>query len=915
MSSTARWLLVVAGVAIVALGAVGFVVGRSMIGSSDPADNQQEPAAPLSADDDPDRGDFAVVTETGVAAGPAVEIAVTIPDGATEMQIGADPTFDGVVWQPVADRVEVVVDDAGYQMLFGRFRAATDGSPSPTTVVGVTIDPTYDAAVASATGLHRPSWARPLSATTLVVRIEAGRLERGGQETYDFAAPPATDEIDTAGDQPVVVRDGERHGRRLDGHDDVLRVFDRLVGTELDIESVASGEWTVSSGDDPAYGSAQPVTVLDRVSRPNGGGTGPGGALTPMVHDVVVELGSPLVAGSTYTITPPADLVEAIELSLDPASTISPAVHVNQNGYDTADALKVAYLSAYLGNLGGESYAAGIGYSVIDTSTGSVVHEGQTAARPGGDELGMGDLTGVPVFEIDFSPVTTAGRYQVCVDGVGCSTPFDVAGGVWGDLVVDVARAMYHQRSGVPLGPPYTAIGRPRPYHPDDGLVVRESSFRLIDSISDPEGRFAGLVEGAGDETMPEAWGGHFDAGDWDRRIEHLYYLRAVVELVERYPELYASMDLMIPESGDAVPDLIDEGLWSLDLFRRLQRDDGAITGGVEAAEHPLTDTTSWTDPLAVFTFEPDPWASYVYVGVAAQTAAVLREYDPERAESVLDSALAAMRWAEGQPAEGQPADEEVVRTLREHRSVAAIALYKATGDEAWHDLFLEASDLDAEVDPFLSCHEHGRCDAGWIYLGIDPELTDAAVRDLITESFVATADDIVDVSDETAFGWTVENRYVPLIWGLGVGGAPNAIALTRAYELTGDVAYREAAERAAAVSLGANTTNTSFVTGVGAEPVRHPLIVDVQNGALDVWPGTPVYGHHLLERNPGEEWVEEFLLGPTGMDPLPTEQPYLWQWVDSPAIPMFNEFTVFQSHGQAIHTFGLLAGAASSGR
>ena len=127
-----------------------------------------------------------------------------------------------------------------------------------------------------------------------------------------------------------------------------------------------------------------------------------------------------------------------------------------------------------------------------------------------------------------------------------------------------------------------------------------------------PEG-FAALVETSTDEIVPEAWGGHFDAGDWDRRIPHLSYLRAALDLVELYPETWATLELGIPESGNNIPDVIDEGLWDLDMYRRLQLPDGGIRGGIESEEHPEPGDTSWTQTQQVFVFAPDARSSYIY--------------------------------------------------------------------------------------------------------------------------------------------------------------------------------------------------------------------------------------------------------------------------------------------------------------
>lgn len=864
--------------------------------------NAQNPAPPLRAPAGPGYGSIDIVDESGRVAGLEIEVVIEAPTGAVEMQIGFDPTFSSTPWLPVASTLAISAEHTGHQMLFGRFRTGAGAEPSGISVDAVDVDPTYGPATSSVSGGHEASWVRPLAGDTIVVRIEAGRLALGAQEVYDFDNPPEGDDVSGLFGPPKVERNGEPYGSRVDGSDSLLRPYDRLIGRPIDTDRLDESGWTLT----PSSGGAAigPLVPL-RMSRPAGAGFGSKGErVVPLVHDLVLRLPAALEVGASYVLDSPEAVVEPISFTFDPSTMISPAVHVNQNGYGTSDQTKVGYLSDVVPGGGGVSYGPGIRFSVIDVESGAVVVDGPTTMRPRGSEYDAGDLTGVDVFEADFSTLTDPGRYRLCFDGVGCSPVFAVDDDPWFDLTVSIARAMYHQRSGVALGPPFTSVARPRPYHPDDGMVVKHSDYRLLDSLTAPLDQiFVDLVDQGTEAVVPEAWGGHFDAGDWDRRIQHLYYVRSVIELVEVAPERFAPLDLAIPESGDAIPDLLDEGLWTLDLYLRMQGADGSIRGGIEASEHPQTSATSWSDDLAVFAYAPDPWSSLIYAGVAAQAAHVLRDYDAARSDRYRVSALAAAEWALSQPPE--PGSEANVQG---QEAVAAAALYKLTGDPQWHDRFLAASSLDTEIDAFLTCNGHTTCDAAWIYLTTPEEMTDPAVRDLLRQSFVATAEEIVAAAAQSSFGWTTENRFAPLVWGLGPGGSPSAIGLVRAYQLTGDERYRSAALRSAGASLGANPSNTVYVTGIGQEPVRYPVIVDVQHGGLPVWAGTPIYGPHRMNLLADDTWIDRYLLEPGGVQPLADDVPYLWQWYDVPHVAVFNEYTVFQSHAEAIYAYGFLA-------
>ena len=235
--------------------------------------------------------------------------------------------------------------------------------------------------------------------------------------------------------------------------------------------------------------------------------------------------------------------------------------------------------------------------------------------------------------------------------------------------------------------------------------------------------------------------------------------------------------------------------------------------------------------------------------------------------------------------------------------------MLRLTGDSKWNSVYLAATPFEDGPVNVLGCNANDICDAAWNYLWVDPALTDPTAVANIEQSFTDTATRIADAADSTLYGWCLEDPDVPLVWGLGAGGAPHAMTLLRAYLLDGDQRFLADAQRCASVTLGANPIDTSFVTGLGATPARHPLIVDVNAGQLPAWAGTPVYGFHPL---PGDtQWVIDYRLKPAGTTGDPNKTPYLQSWYDLGDVGPMDEFTVYQSHGPAIWVFGVLASAA----
>jgi len=789
------------------------------------------------------------------AAGATMTVAITAPSGAAEMQVGVDPSFSADEWLPVADSAEFPVD-GGYQEVFARFRTGPDDTDPEVLVAGVDVDLAAKAATAdrpspTLIGLSTPR--------TLTVDVEVGRVRRGL----------------------------EKEG-------------DRLLGADVDAERLDDG-WELAA----ASGTAPSIAGVDRSTRPTDTGHDDSGDATmfPVRHRLQLALSGPLTIGTEYELTSP--LGGTSTFTVDDRSSRSPAVHANQVGYRPSDVSKRAFLTAAPD---GDAFATPPAFHVVDVADGTSVFDGVAeplALGPDG-EVFKGDLTGLDVWALDFSPVTAPGRYRVCVEGIGCSESLAIDDdSTWMRAATSIARGLYHQRSGIALGEPTTSIERPRPDHPDDGLVVHQSSLTSLEAADLTDDKlFEALVSGGTDEVVDGAWGGHFDAGDWDRRSQHLWMVREILDLVRVAPDRFASLDLNLPESGDAVPDVLDEALWTLDMFRRLQRPDGAVRGGIESARFPDFGTPSWKDDLARYAYAPDAWTTYMYASAAADAAVALATVAPDRSKAYAESAAKAMEWAGAQELPSKYADK-----IRSQRAVAAASMLRLTGDAAFNQMFLEDTPFVDGPQSVLGCNANELCDSGWNYLWVDPALTDPAVVANIRESFVQAATRSADASDSTLFGWCLEDPDVPLVWGLGVGGVPHAITLLRAWILTGDERFRATAERCASVTLGGNPLDVSYVTGLGANPARHPLIVDVNTGRLPTWAGTPVYGNHQLGGD--TEWVIQYRLNPAGVTGDPYAVPYLQNWYDLADVGPMDEFTVYQSHGPALWVFGVLASAA----
>lgn len=528
-----------------------------------------------------------------------------------------------------------------------------------------------------------------------------------------------------------------------------------------------------------------------------------------------------------------------MDLTYEPSRLRSEAVHVSHLGFRPDDPAKVAFLSCWLGSGGPLDYGDGRAFSVLDGATGEAVMKG-TARRihtvGESEDAYNKDYAAVNVYEMDFSGLRKPGTYRVQVEGIGCSYPFAIADDVWRSAFTVSARGFYHQRSGIKLGPPWTDYERPRCFHPDDGVKIYGSDCPIMDSgnglnaLGTDRDNFGNLVKGKTDRIVPDAWGGYMDAGDWDRRIQHLVVSRYLIELAALFPDYFGGVSLNIPESGDGLPDVVSEALFNLDCYRRMQTPDGGIRGGIESSEHPRHGEASWQESLDVMAYAPDAWSSYEYAGVAARAAQFLQDRKPALAAAYRDSALQAMEWAESQYAQMESSGqfekwvEPARNSLRDSRNLAAAELFRLNGDQRWHDLFVATTAFKEPNADLFIWQVHDQRDAPWVYVRTDRPGKDATIEANCRAAILKEADSRLASTERSSFRYA-KYEWMPGMWG--AFAAPDAVTLVRAHMLTGDVKYLRAAVLACQMGAGANPVNICYTTGLGHYSPQHPLQID----------------------------------------------------------------------------------------
>jgi hypothetical protein len=728
---------------------------------------------------------------------------------------------------------------------------------------------------------------------------------------------------------------------------------DRFSGTALDVSAASQpGSYKISSTDDGTYSSAKAPTQVKRKSKATEfadlceSWNNTTGCVNKSVdhakeHWIYLFLPSPLTPKKNYKVDVGGLATNGAthSFSFDPDRVRSEAVHVNLIGYPPSAPRKHGYVYHWMGDGGGLSLSSYQGKQcrVVKASDGSMVHQSTLVFRKAAtnQETGQtadtknGNFLGAEVYECDFSSFRTPGEYRVAVDGIGASFPFRIAEDVYRGPFYYAMKGLFMNRSGIAISEKHgDGYPRPVPHHPSltPGFAgkLKYSTTRHYDvHESDAYDGDKSTWE-AGLRGDLNTWGWYQDAGDWDAYPAHSRVPLGLLFLYEAYPGVFFDSELNIPESGNGLPDLLDEARWLIRFYHRTRHailDAGYGTGGVGGAR-VMGDLwgdngyTSWTDTNRMWVVSgEDPWMTYRYAGLAAQLAYVLAglgKPDPEGIDWSAE-ARAAYTWAKSNTRSGDET-RKWDYDLKMDRAYAAAALYRLTGETSYHDQFLAdytGGTIDRDPQRY----------APYLYSLMPSSRTvDATMLSRCHTALKARANVfMVGQQTERATRWG-GNWYMPMVVGQGSSPLVDEAVITRGIlEKAGDKAtadsYLPTIASTADYFLGTNPLNMTWVPQLGPRyPVGIFRLDSWRDGKDGPTPGYIPYGPTSLAHDMGGiggpvgPWRIAWItvgnkIYPSSLSDWPGHE----QWFDMHTAVMSSETTVGQTMLPTAITYGSL--------
>jgi endoglucanase len=443
---------------------------------------------------------------------------------------------------------------------------------------------------------------------------------------------------------------------------------------------------------------------------------------------------------------------------------------------------------------------------------------GQAVASGTSTQRGLDVSSAQHVHVIDFSGYTTPGTGYTLVVGGEASYPFAIGADVYDQLRQDSLKFYYPQRSGITIS----------------------------DALRPGYGRPAGhLSTKTGDASVPclkgtcdyklNVKGGWYDAGDQGKYVVNggiaVYQLMNEFERSKTAPSAEAAKlgdgALAIPESGNGVPDILDEARWEMEFLLSMQVPAGKPLAGM--AHHKVHDE-SWTalptlphkDTKQRVLYPPSTAATLNLAATAAQAARLFAPYDPGFAAKSLDAAKAAWAAAKAHPAMYASPDSGTGgggygdSDVSDEFYWAAAELYLSTGEQQYADSAHASPHHTADVWRERGFSWDQVAQLGRLDLATVPNnLPD---RDAIRQSVVQGAEKYLATLRAHPYGVPYAPANNVYDWGSNGLVLNNMVVMATAFDLTGDAKYRDAVLEGMDYILGRNALNQSYVTGYGTK-------------------------------------------------------------------------------------------------
>ena len=360
--------------------------------------------------------------------------------------------------------------------------------------------------------------------------------------------------------------------------------------------------------------------------------------------------------------------------------TISPFIHVDQFGY-TPDMDKFAVISnPQVGYNSGLSYIAGSTYQVRNFVTDATVYTGSPEVWNSGNTHTQSGDQG---WWFDFSSVTTPGIYYILdASTTHKSAPFEISTNPYQKVLQAAFKMFYYNRCN----------------HTKESPYANENWTDVDNFFQDANTRDA--FDQSNAATEKDMTGGWFDAGDYNKYVTFAH--DPVHHLLSAYEENSSIFgdDWNIPESGDGLPDILNEVIWELEWLKKMINPDGSVHIKMGSLDYSINDNSPPSANTEPRYYAPTcSSASLAIASMFAKAALVLKNFPgyityANELETTAELCWDVYETAFNNSALGYNCDDQTVKAgdadwthqdQVNYGLVASIYLFDLTGDVSYN--------------------------------------------------------------------------------------------------------------------------------------------------------------------------------------------------------------------------------------
>ena len=328
---------------------------------------------------------------------------------------------------------------------------------------------------------------------------------------------------------------------------------------------------------------------------------------------------------------------------------ILPDIMVNQLGYASGSNKIAVFRGEALPDT----------YDLINAETGAVVYTGEIESK------GYNEVTGENISHGDFTDYNTAGTYYLQADVLGRSYSFVIENNPYSDVFKEALKQYYYNRCGLTLS----------------------SEFAGDTAHNACHTKMAKFMEDSASQSEIDVSGGWHTGENGYRNVSGGCQATTILLLAyELYGEVFTD-DTGIPESGNGIPDIMDEIKYETDWLLKMQDSaSGAVYSAVNVIDNSAATYQLYIEPVSME-------ATIRFASTMAKFSYLYQGYDLNYATQCLKAADRAYRFAEKYLADVSPEDY----------FCAAAELYRATGTKGYRkaaqDYLNSENGIDMEND------------------------------------------------------------------------------------------------------------------------------------------------------------------------------------------------------------------------